>query len=68
MKRLAVIAILLVLLYGCTSFLGFVFEEDCEGMRDAEAMACLHQAAMSMAHLTQDADEGAEVCNRILDE
>ncbi|MFH1394509.1 MAG: hypothetical protein ABII71_01330 [Candidatus Micrarchaeota archaeon] len=67
-KLLVAFALLLVLLYGCTSSLGFVFEEDCEDMRDSEMISCLHQAAVTMAHLSQASDDSAAICLRIMDD
>jgi len=68
LRKFIAIAVILLLMFGCTGPFGFVFEEDCEDKRDSEKISCLHLAAVTTAQLTESADEGGYICNRIMDE
>lgn len=65
MKRVAALAVFLVLLYGCTSPFGLTFREDCEDKSDSQLASCYHLAAVSEGMLYQESGRAADTCRLI---
>lgn len=69
-KRLLVISLLFLLLYGCTdtdsSPFGFKSTSECDSQytRDASRMQCYHTAAITAAYMCNEG-EAASICTRI---